>query len=429
MANPEINRAIEAIESGRVAEGRFLLETLVPEFLDDPDVCDRACWLARALVMSEEPDTEGALEVLGEALRSYPRSSRLHVHKGLVLCEAMRHEEAERSFAAAVRSDPDNWEAHLNRGILREQLGKFPQALRSYQVAASRAGDRSGEPLVRTAWLQKRLGRTDEARDALRRYLSIEEDDAQEWVSLAILESDQGRWSAAEEAYQRALSIDPGHVSALFNLVVTYQRQGRRDDMARTLQVMETRCPRDRRTAWAKGIVLAEDARPDEATLILEGVFRRALCVDDLGSGELGALAAWVFPLLARCGSRVRARRLLHDAFAAFLFEPALLDAWLSSFGRRCPGASRYVLTVDASDPDAMPDENGIPRQWRYLRRYEVQATSLDEAWRLALEAEAVIGGEDLKRGEVLETREQAGEVPIGLLYMSEGSAYLEESV
>lgn len=427
MPHPDIERAVEAIEEGRIEEGRFLLETLVPDFLEQQDRTDWACALARTLVMGYEPDTEGALDVLQSVLKDEPREPRLFLAKAIVLSEAGRYEEAERSFAAAVRLDTDDWEIHLNRGIFREQIGKFSQALRSFKVAASRAGPESGEPLARLAWLHRRLGQTREAAEVFREYLKVEPHDSHEWVSLATLESDLGNYKEAQEAYERALRFEPGNVTALFNALITYDRQGESAGMSRCLAELQRWAPQDRRTTWAEGILAAHDGQERLAIERFVSAFREALRDEELGNGELGALASWMFPALAKISGDDEARRLMREAFQAFLFEEGLLEAFVGSFGEERSGARRFVLTIDAADPDTMPDENGIPRQWRYLRRYEVVASDVHEAWSLALETEEVIGGEDLRKGGLIHEDPIEQPARVGIVYMTEGNAYLED--
>lgn len=427
MPNPEIQQAIEAIEAGRIEEGRYLLETLVPDFLEDEDRSEWACWLARALVMGREPDTEGALDVIQSAIKRNPEDGRLFVTKAIVLSEVGRLEEAERSFAKAVVLLPDDWEVHLNRGIFREQIGKFQQAIRSFKVAASRAEKQSGEPLVHLASLYRRLERYQDAAEALRRYLEIEPMNSHEWVSLAVLESDLGNFEQAHKAYQNALTYEPGNVTALFNCVITCQREKDKDQLEHYVRELMRWAPKDRRTYWARGIALVEQGKIKEAIKIFMLVFRQALQVEDLGVGELGALAAWMFPAMRQFGAAEDAVILMRQALESFLFEEGLLEAFVESFGEVKDGAHRYVLTVDAADPDDMPDENGIPRHWRYLRRYEVIAGTLDEAWSKVFEAERIMGGEDIKRGDVLQDLVLEGPSPSGIVFMSEGNAYLED--
>lgn len=426
MTNPHIQQAIECIESGRIEEGRFMLETLVPDFLDDQDRTDWACWLSRALVMGDATDTEGALEVLSEAIKRNPRDVRLHITKGIVLSEAQRMDEANKAFASAVVLDGNNWEAHLNRGIFREQIGKLSQAMNSYRVAAKLAGAQSGEAYCRLAWLHKRLMQWPDAIEAFENYLKIETGDAHEWVSLAILYSDMELFDKSLEAYQRALDVEPQNVSALFNLVITYQRMGHLENMTKAVKTLATTIEYDRRVAWAEGILLAEKGQLAEAKRRFRRVYLSALRDETAGVGEIGALAAWSFPILKELGAVEEAQFLLKQAFQAFIFDEDLLEAFVSNFGVVRRGARRFFLTVDASDPDPMPDENGIPRHWRYIRRYEIIATTKDEAFEQAFMAESVIGGLDLRRGRATKEEEFPNEVRTGIIYMSEGNAYIE---
>jgi tetratricopeptide (TPR) repeat protein len=427
LANPEIQQAIEAIEQGRIEEGRYLLETMVPDFLDDEDRSEWACWLAKALVMGKDPDSEGALDVITSAIKQNGEDGRLFVTKGIVLTEANRFEEAEQCFARAVCLLPNDWEAHLNRGIFREQIGKFRQAIHSFRAAASRAKENSGEPFVHLASLYRRLEKYEEAAEALKRYLEIEPMDSHEWVSLAVLESDLGNYKDANQAYQNALTYEPGNITALFNCAITCQREKETKLLEHYVHELMRWAPKDRRTYWARGIALVEQGKIEEAIKIFMLVFRQALNVEDLGVGELGALAAWMFPAMKQINATEDAKILLRQALESFLFEEGLLGAFVDSFGELSEKAIRFVLTVDAADPDDMPDENGIPRHWRYIRRYEITAESVDDAWTKAFKAEIIVGGEDIKRGDLLveEKIEDTGRV--GITFMSEGNAYLEE--
>jgi tetratricopeptide (TPR) repeat protein len=427
LAHPEIQQAIKAIESGRIEEGRYLLETLIPDFLDEGDRSEWACWLARALVMGKDSDTEGALDVIQSALKQNPADGQLFVIKGIVLSEANRFEEAERCFSRAVCLLPDDWEVHLNRGIFREQIGKFKQAIRSFQAAASRAQKKSGEPLVHLASLYRRLDKFQDAAQALKNYLKIEPMDSHEWVSLGVLESDLGNFEEAHQAYLNALTYEPGNITALFNCAITCQREKNREQLEHYVRELMRWAPNDRRTYWARGIVLVEQGKVKESLKIFMLVFRQALQVEDLGVGELGALAAWMFPAMKQLDAAKEATMLMRQALESFLFEEGLLEAFVQSFGELYRGARRFVITVDAADPDDMPDENGIPRHWRYIRRYEVIAKDIEQAWNKVFEAEIIVGGEDVKRGDILQNELLEDPSHVGILFMSEGNAYLED--
>jgi len=405
----------------------MMLETMTPEFLEETDRVEWACWLARALVLGRSGDTEGALEVLGFVLRDIPRNASLYMTKAFVLTEAGRLEEAERSIASAVLLAPDDWEVHVQRGLLREQLGKLRQAKTSYRAAIRRSEDKIAEPFMRLGWLCKRVGQNDEAIEAFEKYLALSPNDPFEWVSLAILYSNQGRGTDAEICYQRSLAIEPGFAHALFNRAISAHKSGDTEMLSECVDTLLTGASDDRRALWAQGILLSAAGEDSQAIKVLGRVFQRCLGVPDLGSTELGSLGHWLFPLMRKQDKEKEAWDLVSEALSAFVFDPSLLRTYVSYFGVESESVSRFILSVDAADPDVMPDENGIPRCWRYRRRYEVLAENADEAWQRVFELEALVGGEELRRGELASEQKIEGLARRGVVGISDGNAYLED--
>jgi tetratricopeptide (TPR) repeat protein len=406
--HPEIARARRALEEGRAAEARAVLDALDAGALAREDVVERALALARACLSSAPRDPGAALVALEQGLRAASTDPRLQSMKAVALLEAGRLGEADFHANRAVAYGPEQADAHFTRGVIRERRGSLEKAHRSFTRALTLEKNHLGAR-ARRGGVARRLGRFEEARADLELYLQKVPRDAREWTALGIVRSELGQHEAALAAFKRALEIDPHDLSARFQAVVAAARERDLDLMARLVEDLarkghvavpgEPGVTLDRRVDWARGLLAAERGQWNEAGELLGRAFRRSLVEGELHPEPEPALVAEkLFPVLKKAHRPSEARALFEEALRKGSFSARFLKAYARAFGRPAARGLRVRLVVRSRGQGDPPE--------RLARVYEVEAETLDEAWDLCFEIERVLNGQGLERGAVLdETR------------------------
>jgi tetratricopeptide (TPR) repeat protein len=140
---------------------------------------------------------------------------------GLALYDAGRLGDARAAFERALALDGDNSRALFHLALLDEREGKLAAAAAGYERALALSpydAEVKGHfaAALRTHAIDLGMtGRTREARDELRRALSVAADDGEAWLDLCLLSLDLGQRDEAAAALQRAknLGADPARVA------------------------------------------------------------------------------------------------------------------------------------------------------------------------------------------------------------------------
>ena len=228
-----VNRGVAARAAGRLQEARLELEAAVRAA---PELAEAHLYLG--LVLHESGDFAAAARSLERALAlkpGLPRAKELLGYDLLMLGQAA---EAARYLDAARRENPGSWRVTAWLGRARLEAGDTAAALPHLLEAQAAAPDdpellyllgkaysqlaldaqarllasapESSYAYLATAEDHDLNGRTDEAIDAYREALSIDEALPHAWRALADLERARGRERAAADAYRRALERHPG---------------------------------------------------------------------------------------------------------------------------------------------------------------------------------------------------------------------------
>ena len=221
-----------------------------------------------------------------DALTSDPNQTIATHNLGVALLKLNQLDAADEAFAAALSVDANNARAVFARGQIAARRGHRPAAAQFYGLASEMRPD---EPTFHHARAQtlRRLGRTPEAEEALRRYRATKaalyradgrrfmsqelwvdalahltkavETDADDLDSLAdraycLLKT--GESALAVREYERVLAARPGATEAAFHLAVALHHLGRNEDSESRLLEVIARAPdvpeTYRQLAWTR---------------------------------------------------------------------------------------------------------------------------------------------------------------------------------
>lgn len=393
--HPEIARARRALDEGRAADARAVLDAIDARGLSKEDSVERSLVLARACLSLAPKDPGAALAALDVGLATASGDARLVLARAQALLEAGRLDEADRFASRAVALAPDSADGHFTRGLVRERRGSLDKAHRSFTRTLALEKAHLGARAHRAA-VARRAGRLDEARVDLEAYLARVPRDAREWTALGSICSELAAHEDAQKALRRALEIDARDVATRFQAVLAAGRKRDLELMARCVDELGRVAGDDRRVEWARGLLAAERGAFGPAAELLGAAFRRTLVEGEtFPESESALVAARLFPLLKRSGKADVARTLFEEALRRGAHAPLVLTSYARAFGKPAARGLRLRLIVRSRG-------QGDPPEW-LARVFEVEAETLDEAWELAFEAERVLGGHGLERGAVLD--------------------------
>lgn len=270
---------------------------------------------ARAVRARNKGDLDGALKALVEALELAPRKARLWIEIADCQRELGHGEEALRALRRAERARPDSATVQLRRGIVQLERGRPDLALRALDRALEIEPSAVAHNLCFSAYA--RMGRSDEARDHLKRALALDRDNAEAHCNLGMLLSDEQKFGQAEKHLRRALEIDKGDVLAHAELGRVLLRRGRGADAIPLLR----RAMRLNPDAYWARLHLAEALAGERRFSQAEKLYKQALAARPAAPQGYARYAVF---LAERPGRGDEAERQLHTAL---MLDPADADA------------------------------------------------------------------------------------------------------
>ncbi len=148
---------------------------------------------------------------------------------------ALRADQLLRSAKAQFPPDADILDA---LGTASAVSGRFEDSLKYWEQAIALSPDRDQTVRTRSILLHN-LGRTEEARSSLDRYLELQPWDASMWGRRSHLFGQRGEWRKAIETGEMSRSIDPSIRRTYRWLVEAYKNGGRDSESARYEQLFE----------------------------------------------------------------------------------------------------------------------------------------------------------------------------------------------
>ncbi len=136
---------------------------------------------------------------------------------GRIYFDLQRFDLAEEAYGRSVRADPDYALGHYNLAIARMRLGRPEDALEALASCLEINGDRR-RPLLALAEANLMARRPEGALDAYQRARALEPEDAELALFEAKMLGQLARLEEARQAFQAVLALDPGNEEALRGL-------------------------------------------------------------------------------------------------------------------------------------------------------------------------------------------------------------------
>jgi Flp pilus assembly protein TadD len=271
LAAEGLDRAVSALEAGRIEEAIHTLSEIVRQTPDDPDanyylgiayqrsgriqdarpVLERAVrlspasaafWKALGMVQVAGDDLRGAAVSLGKACTLAPRDGENCYLQGRVLYAAGRYEEAREPLDKALAAAAPEDLAKVHRAMAmnfaalwlpQDAERHYRDALRYYRGSTGSSED----PRVAYGAFLIRGGRAQEALDPLQQAVEAAPKSARAQAELGKALLDLDRPEAALPLLERAAALDPNRWAVRMLLGKLYLRLGRTDEGEREIKI------------------------------------------------------------------------------------------------------------------------------------------------------------------------------------------------
>ncbi len=344
-------------------------------------------------------DSDGLEKRVTEVIAGSEDDEELMVAFGVELSDQDENEHAKAVFQRMRERQPQNPVPVFYLGVVLEREMVYSEALELYEKSIELHEEFAPGHCHRAACLRS-MNRLTESADAYRRYLTLEPDDAQEWISLAIVESEREEYERAKVAYDKAESLDPENVSLHYNRAVTALRQGDAAGVAKSAEQLARIAPDDWRTVMASAYRVESDGDVNGGWLACEKGYGLARRSSDPHGIAMAAAAALGYA--NRHGLKGPAEELVEQVFRDQAFSPEVLVELRSLDGKEREEAGDWmvILEGDVTDPEvfeALSEDDPYGPPFRYFRNFRVYALDEKQAGQLAAEFERRCGAGSLR--------------------------------
>lgn len=219
--SPRLAQAIRCHQSGQLDEAESLYRKIL---VHDPRNSD--CWHLCGVIALQKNQPEGAVELIGKAIRIRGTVAAFHSNLGNALRTCGQHQKAVASYRRAIALDPNFSEAHNNLGYALSGQGMLDEAAQCYGLALA-VNPAYAEARLNLGDLRQAEGRLGEALACFERVATDQPGNAHAHFRRGNLLRALEQVDAAAECYELALSHQPEMVEAAFNLGNTRRDQGR----------------------------------------------------------------------------------------------------------------------------------------------------------------------------------------------------------
>ena len=200
-------RAELLAQAGDIEGARSSLATL--RLQSDPAIVEQS-WMTEARIVQLSGDTEGALEILDEALKQFQTSIPVRYAHALVAAELRRVDVAETDLRVILAEQPEHAAALNALGYtLADQTDRYEEAEELIRRAFALQPD-DASIIDSMGWIAYRLGRLQEAEGHLRRAWALD-NNPEIAAHLGEVLWHQDKHEEAREVWRQAEAVDPNN--------------------------------------------------------------------------------------------------------------------------------------------------------------------------------------------------------------------------
>ncbi len=231
--NPEILRQLADLSEKEKAYDRAIeyLETLVSKNREDVEILCRIGELLRKAGKGEE-----SLLKITEASRLAPDNLDVKLNLAKAHLALGRTRESEKIVLSLLTTHPRVPVCYYALGLLRTKQGKIDDAIEAYRKAV-RIDDDFARAHSNLGLLLEQTGETDEAFVHFRRAIRSEPDRAEWHLNVGAMYGEKRMLKEAILEFREALRCDPHNVEAHFNLGMIFHDRGAYDEAIREFKI------------------------------------------------------------------------------------------------------------------------------------------------------------------------------------------------
>lgn len=188
------------------------------------------------IIYLAKQDFHSAEKLFNDAIRDFPKASRLHEGLGEALFAVRRFTEAETQFLKAVELDPESPSAQLALAKLYFTIADRDKLEGPAKKAVELAPDNFLACYFYGRHLVEDRGDIVAGRTYLQRAVTLAPAFTDGLLSWAKLLAEEQNWTQAIETYQKAIASDAADPRPYYGLFLIYRKQGNREKVDWALQ-------------------------------------------------------------------------------------------------------------------------------------------------------------------------------------------------
>lgn len=193
--------------------------------------------------------------------------ARSEYEKGLACLQKKEFPESVAHLTKAAQDSPEFYEAFYHIGVAHTKQGHLQEALPAFQKAVDLSGGKFAPAQFGIGYVQYLQGKSEEAMTTVRRGLEVDQNSADGYLILSLVQLQTGRLDDAEKSVQESLLRNPNFAEAYLVLANVY---GRRHEYHAQLQGLNAYLKMQPNGADTPGVrqarqavqLLLADARP-----------------------------------------------------------------------------------------------------------------------------------------------------------------------
>jgi eukaryotic-like serine/threonine-protein kinase len=166
--------------------------------------------LARALLLEETGDVQGALDEMTKTLALDPSNPKTQLWLAQIYTRLNRWADAERAFHRVLQERPNSWVTYNELGATLHEEGKYQEAIQAFS-AASVAAPGSSMALANLGIEYLQIGDFAKATESLKKSLVLQPDLSEAAASISLALRYQGKYEEALPFALKAVQLNPAN--------------------------------------------------------------------------------------------------------------------------------------------------------------------------------------------------------------------------